>query len=131
MKGSYCLILKLERDEIIPIGKRENNFPGGYYVYVGSALNNLEKRIQRHRSSDKKKFWHIDYFLEHAEIIGEKIIESSGRMECILSNRVKLLSDSEPMNGFGSSDCNCNTHLYYFETNPLQNRAFMNLFVQG
>jgi sugar fermentation stimulation protein A len=131
MKGTYCLVMKLESDETIAIGKKTNCFTKGYYVYVGSALNNLEKRIVRHRSRDKKHFWHIDYFLERAEILGVKTIVSPKRLECSLSQSVKQLADSEPMKGFGSSDCRCGSHLYYFVGNPLENEDFMKLFVQG
>lgn len=123
--------MNLERDKTFRIGKREHGFSKGYYVYVGSALNNLEKRIERHRSQKKKKHWHIDYFLEHAKILGVKTIVSSERLECVLNNKMKQLSDSEPMKGFDSSDCKCSTHLYCFTGNPLENEAFMKLFVQG
>jgi Uri superfamily endonuclease len=120
MKGTYALIMCLERDETILVGRREHHFGGGYYVYVGSAMNNLEKRIARHKSASKRKHWHIDYFLEHAKIIGVKTIVSPERLECTVSKRVKQLADSEPMKGFGSSDCRCGTHLYYFRDNPME-----------
>ena len=130
MKGTYCLVIHLPRDETIAIGRRNHDFQKGYYVYVGSALNSLEKRIERHKRKEKKKHWHIDYFLEYAKIIGVETIISDRRLECTVSRKVKQLADSEPMKGFGSSDCNCFTHLYYFLENPLENKAFMKLFVQ-
>lgn len=130
MKGTYCLVLKLERDETILINKKGHDFRRGYYVYVGSGVNNLEKRIERHKSLQKKKFWHVDYFLEYAKILNVKTIVSHERRECEVSRKVKQLADDEPMKGFGSSDCSCNTHLYYFKTNPVVNERFMKLFVK-
>ncbi len=128
MKGTYALVIHLPKGRSMRIGNRENDFPKGYYVYVGSALNNLEKRIERHMSPDKKKHWHIDYFLEHAKVLDVRTIVSEQRLECLVSRTVRQLADSEPMDGFGSSDCRCNTHLYYFSENPLGNGAFMKLF---
>ena len=63
MKGSYCLIINVEKDTKIKIGKKLGiiNFKKGCYVYVGSAMNSLESRVKRHLSDNKKKHWHIDY----------------------------------------------------------------------
>ena len=65
MKGTYCLIINVKKDVKIKIGKvlGEIEFKKGCYLYVGSAMNSLEKRVQRHLSKDKKKHWHIDYLL--------------------------------------------------------------------
>jgi sugar fermentation stimulation protein A len=132
MRGTYCLVSRLESDEKIAIGRKEHGFSRGYYVYVGSAMNNLEKRIERHRSGRKKLRWHIDYFLQRAKITGVETIISDRRLECELSRAVKRLADGEPMKGFGSSDCRsgCATHLYYFRKDPLADERFMNLFVK-
>ena len=54
MKGTYALVLQLERQEEIAIGKLGTfTFPAGYYLYVGSALGpgGLEARLARHRPS--------------------------------------------------------------------------------
>ena len=69
MKGTYCLLIKIEKPSNIKVGKLGLiSFRRGYYVYVGSALNNLEKRINRHLKAKKKKFWHIDYLLENKNV---------------------------------------------------------------
>ena len=70
MKGCYILLIKLEKDKIIKIGKFVNRlFKKGFYVYIGSALNGLENRINRHLRNNKKIHWHIDYLFQCAEII--------------------------------------------------------------
>jgi Uri superfamily endonuclease len=47
MKGTYLLVMELHEDTSIMVGKhRIIHFKKGYYVYVGSALNGLEQRIQ-------------------------------------------------------------------------------------
>jgi Uri superfamily endonuclease len=119
-KGAYCLIMRLPQEGIIPVGARPPvRFPAGYYCYVGSAMNSLEKRLCRHRSRHKKLHWHIDWFLEHAYIADIKSIESKERIECGISHDVAELADGIPMKGFGSSDCtSCEAHLYHFRENP-------------
>ena len=113
MKGSYILFIFLNKDKRIKINKRVLDFKKGYYAYVGSALNNLEKRIERHKSKKKKKHWHIDYFLEHGKIVKVKRILSDKKIECELSKKLCKEADGF-IKGFGCSDCKCESHLYYF-----------------
>lgn len=128
MKGIYCLVSYLDKDRSVGIGKLGNvNFKKGYYCYIGSAMNNLEKRIERHYSKDKKQFWHIDYFLEHAKIIGFKTLEITNKEECWLADQLRKLGDEE-IKSFGSSDCECSSHLQYFLQNPFNMRRFSRLF---
>ncbi len=122
MKGIYCLIIYLSSDKNIKIGALGlTGFNKGYYIYVGSALNSLEKRIARHRlsyrSNKKKMHWHIDYLLEKARIVDVTMIETSKKLECVLSRKIANLADSS-VKGFGCSDCRCKSHLYYFKKKP-------------
>lgn len=114
-KGVYLLFISLNKDKKIRIGKLGSClFPEGYYCYVGSALNNLGKRIERHKSKNKKLKWHIDYFLQHAKIIKVKKIKTTEKIECLLSKKISKFSNSS-IKGFGCSDCRCSSHLYYFK----------------
>ena len=115
MKGCYCLIIRLNEDCKLKIGKRlgEIEFKKGYYVYVGSAMNSLESRINRHLSTDKKLHWHVDYLLKKAEITDVIYNESTKKVECELSQYIA--AQSEGVENFGSSDCNCESHLYHFK----------------
>jgi len=113
MKGSYLLIIKLENDARIPIGKLgELEFNRGFYVYVGSALNGLEQRIQRHLRENKKTHWHIDYFLKHATVSDVFYKENEIKEECIIAK--KLGEKLSSISGFGCSDCKCKSHLFYW-----------------
>ena len=112
MKGSYILIVFIPQDTVIQIGKKfEYNFKKGYYVYVGSALNGLEQRINRHLRSNKKCHWHIDYLLRHGFIVDVFYRESNDREECIIAS--VFASILPGIKGFGCSDCKCNSHLFY------------------
>ncbi|MFA5102899.1 MAG: GIY-YIG nuclease family protein [Candidatus Thermoplasmatota archaeon] len=111
MKGTYLLVLELQNKTSLPIGKLGLvDFQKGNYVYVGSALNGLEQRIQRHLRSQKKTHWHIDYLLPHTKIMDVFYKEGTRREECMIASvfEKNLLGIS----GFGCSDCSCNSHLF-------------------
>ena len=112
MKGSYILLLKINNNKNIKYGKNKKSyFKKGFYIYIGSALNSLENRINRHLRSDKKIYWHIDYLLKHSQIFNIFYRESNFKDECIIANLFKEYFIS--IEGFGSSDCKCKTHLFY------------------
>ncbi len=112
MKGSYVLIIELPNDAVISVGKLGKlSFTKGYYIYIGSALNNLEKRVKRHLSRRKKFHWHIDYFLKFATVRRVLFKESREREECKLAR--ELAKKFTCIKGFGSSDCNCESHLFH------------------
>jgi Uri superfamily endonuclease len=126
-KGSYCIIMRLKYDKKIRIGKLGVfDFPEGFYVYVGSAMKNLEQRILRHYSALKKKKWHVDYFLESAEIIKFIVFPSNKKQECKIT---KILLDDGTIiaEKFGSTDCKCKTHLIYFVTKKELSKAISRL----
>ena len=113
MKGCYCLIIELETDKKIKVGKRlKIDFKKGYYVYVGSAMNNLESRVKRHLSKSKKLHWHIDYLLKYGKV-KEVIYNDGKKVECDLAKELSLKNES--VTDFGCSDCDCESHLYYFK----------------
>ena len=113
MKGCYCLTIHLKNTKKIKVGKLGKiNFKNGYYAYVGSAMNSLESRIKRHLSDEKKLHWHIDYLLKKAEITCI-IYNENKKVECELSKF--LATKTEGVKNFGCSDCDCESHLYYFK----------------
>ncbi|ADC47314.1 hypothetical protein mru_1464 [Methanobrevibacter ruminantium M1] len=117
MKGTYCLIISMKKSDKIKIGNlypEAYKFKKGYYVYIGSAMNSLISRLNRHLSDDKKMHWHIDYLLtsEYSEIREILFTDSEKRIECDLAN--EIAEDGLEIEGFGCSDCNCNSHLIFF-----------------
>ena len=105
MKGCYCLIIEVNENQHLKIGKKlELDFKNGYYVYVGSAMNNLESRVKRHLSKTKKYHWHIDYLLKYTDVI-EIIYNLDKRVECEISQ--ELVKYNEFIQDFGCSDCEC------------------------
>jgi len=121
MKGTYTLLIKLPENIEIQIGKLGKiNFNSGFYAYVGSALNNLEKRIERHKRKNKKFHWHIDYLLEKSEIVEVIYAETNSKFECNIAK--KLNENLKCVKNFGCSDCDCKSHLFYHKNfNELEN----------
>jgi len=118
-RGSYLLLLRLDKGKRVQVGGLGTfAFPRGWYVYVGSAMRNLSARIARHARRRKKLHWHIDYLRNEAAEVIPLPIRSSLRQECDVARVLADVLQSGPA-GFGSSDCNCPTHLFHNAENPL------------
>ena len=124
MKGSYILVIFLDKDINLKIGKLGTVFfKKGFYYYVGSAMgsygsNTLLNRVKHHlrNSHIKKIHWHIDYFLasSYTYIVKIYIIPIKEKIECIIAQDLIKRSNLYVEN-FGCSDCQCTSHLIYFE----------------
>jgi sugar fermentation stimulation protein A len=123
--GNYLLILHLSADRSIPVGRLGTVlFRKGFYLYVGSARTNLRKRMERHLRKRKTFFWHIDYLRDQADACTAIPIRSSRPLEHELAASIKKISDWS-VTGFGSSDCDCESHLFGMHEQPLHTVRFM------
>ena len=112
MATSYQLHILLTKNIELQVGALGKfRFPAGRYIYTGSAKRNLQARIKRHLSKEKKLRWHIDYLLQQPSVSICEVV-TSNREECAWNQSVK---GSIPIAGFGSSDCSsgCGAHLRY------------------
>ena len=107
----------MKKSEKLDIGHLHNmhKYRKGYYVYIGSAMNSLVPRLNRHLSDEKKMHWHIDYLLKSPDCHIRDILFniSEERIECDLAESIS--KDGEEIPGFGCSDCSCSSHLIYFK----------------
>ena len=122
---SYLLFIDVLDDVKIEVNGWNLFVRKGKYIYVGSALKNIDKRIERHIKSSKglteKKHWHIDYFLSDEKVF-LKDFSKFDKKECDLSQEIfkakkvlpVFLEKENKKKGFGNSDCNvCKSHLYF------------------
>lgn len=125
-RGSYMIVLEFPREITIQVGALGSVFfKAGWYVYAGSAQKQLSQRIARHlRHVRKQPHWHLDYLTPHAGKIAGLPIASYENLECELSASLKAIG-GEPVPRFGSTDCGCESHLYYFNIPPLKLRDFL------
>jgi len=84
VKGSYILLIALPEQQTITIGSLKAN---------------------------KRPHWHIDYFLEKASIDEIILCQTEGKAECTIAQALSHQFDCIP--GFGSSDCQCKSHLFF------------------
>ena len=110
MATTYQLYIDLSRNVTVTVGKLGTfALPRGRYVYTGSARKNIESRVRRHLSKEKRLRWHIDYLLSHpaAHIAHVGFADSS---ECVTN---KAIAGRIVIPRFGASDCRagCVSHL--------------------
>lgn len=120
LTGTYALVLFLAHSRMIQIGRLGSFvFPSGYYAYIGSAFGpgGLPARIGRHLRKEKRLHWHIDYLREHTFIeevwVCREYKKSEHAWARFLENHIAA---SQPVPGFGCSDCTCSTHLFHFDS---------------
>lgn len=116
--GGYLLIIRLAKEHRVYAGSVGRiTLRPGFYVYAGSALGGTGWRLIRHTLKNRRKLhWHIDRLLSapEARVTSIGLLPSRSRVECYLSNYVFVMSD-ESVHGFGSTDCDCLSHLHYFK----------------
>jgi Uri superfamily endonuclease len=93
----------------------------GYYLYIGSAFGpgGLRARVAHHHYRAKRPHWHVDYLRRYARL--ESVWYASGaRREHDWAAKVAAMPGAAMvLPGFGSSDCRCETHLYWFVESPV------------
>ena len=120
--GTYALILKSTKAASIPVGKLGTlQLRPGFFVYVGSAHGpgGLWGRLAHHLESTARPHWHVDYLRAHTNpqevwyCCGRRLWEHRWA-RCLGTQR----GASIPLAGFGSSDCTCESHLFFFRGAP-------------
>lgn len=121
LNGSYLLLIALSDERSIRVGGLgEISFKPGVYLYCGSAMNGFRNRVGRHFRKEKKVRWHIDHLLQLSEPFGALLFTEGNVTECRIGwalSQTGLVRP--PCKGFGSSDCDCHSHLFYLEDEGL------------
>ncbi|MDH3973062.1 MAG: DNA/RNA nuclease SfsA [Deltaproteobacteria bacterium] len=129
-RGAYLFMMKLDKDVSIETGSLGHiQYKKGFYIYVGSAMKNLTKRIERHKRLRKNMHWHIDYLRQHAHFHAALPLRTANRIECQLANSLKELVHWQ-VPSFGSTDCNCGSHLFGMNEDPLRSLVFHDFLQQ-
>ena len=125
--GTYALLLASVTDAVIRIGRLGSlRLQPGFYVYVGSALGpgGVRARLAHHMRSAERPHWHIDYIRTKTTLEGVWFCYRRKSRECGWARHfAKMTGVSVPMPGFGSSDCDCESHLYFFKEFPAKGLA--------
>lgn len=118
-KGIYLLKIRLEQPEELKIGTLSSHEFNGEYLYVGSALGSGGfQRVIRHveisRGSSEGGHWHVDHLTDVGKVVESWLIPTEEDLECLLAGKLQEEFD-QPVKGFGSSDCNCYSHLFSYD----------------
>jgi len=117
--GTYALILRSRSKATTQVGRWGRiDVEAGYYVYIGSAFGpgGVQARVSRHFRKEKRRHWHIDYLREFVSPIGAWYSHDGQRLEHIWARLLSDMSGMSSIGRFGSSDCNCQSHLFYAST---------------
>ena len=116
------MLLHNSRQVSLNVGKfGQLDFSPGYYAYVGSAFGScgIKARVGRHLSPSESRHWHIDYIKSAMNMVEVWLVYTSLRCEHICAQVCyQLPSASVPHKGFGSSDCQCESHLFFYAKQP-------------
>ncbi|HUU74535.1 MAG TPA: GIY-YIG nuclease family protein [Methanoregulaceae archaeon] len=120
-RGIYCLILENASCTLTVGALGPVSFRQGWHVYVGSAggpggLLRVARHIRYSGIAAHSPRWHIDYLLSnsHFHLVSAVCAYSGSDMECRLAESIRAPSIFH----FGSSDCSCPSHLFYYEDFP-------------
>lgn len=119
-RGVYVLWLYLAGERELQVGALgRHRLPSGYYAYVGSAQGGVVRRLRRHARKVKPLHWHIDYLRVYAALVRAAAAEVGREYECALAEALRRAPGATVVvPGFGSSDCRCAAHLFYFASSP-------------
>ncbi len=109
---TYLLCLACPHEAVVPVGAvGEVILTPGRYLYVGSARRYLAARLARHRRSQKRYHWHIDYLLGSGALAIQEIWLTPTLPECVLAGTLlQHPAVKVPHPRLGASDCRCPAH---------------------
>lgn len=122
-KGIYCLVFNNPACTVRVGALGEIAFRKGWHIYVGSALGSgglarLERHVALSQTRDKRPKWHVDYLSARPPFSLRYTLHAltEERLECRLAGAL----GGENIPGFGCSDCDCPSHLFYRRGNPVK-----------
>ncbi|KAB1194088.1 DUF123 domain-containing protein [Haloferax sp. MBLA0076] len=116
-RGTYALVFAVPETTIEVGALGDCQFDAGGYVYVGSAFGTGGlRRVLRHRrvasGEHDARHWHVDYLGGTPDVeLAHVVCVTEQNVECAVSSAL----DASALDGFGSSDCDCDAHLAVFE----------------
>ena len=120
--GTYALVLVSRRIMHVRIGRTGKlETQPEFYVYVGSAHGpgGVRARVAHHQKLTPQPHWHIDYLRAVLELPEAWLTYDPVRREHAWAVALNVWPGVLlPVTGFGCSDCECDSHLYFFRAYP-------------
>lgn len=119
-KGIYALIIRIEEPRELKIGDLVRDEFQGDYLYVGSAhgpggLQRVSRHLKAAAGESGNDHWHIDYLIGPGVIRETWLLPTDKDLECELATSLEK-SFEQPVKDFGSSDCDCFSHLFNYDS---------------
>lgn len=125
-RGTYALLLSCATDALLQVGRLGRmRLRPGFYLYVGSAFGpgGVRGRIAHHQKLSQRPHWHLDYARPYLTMEEVWMTYEAASREHEWAGRIQgLPGSSVPLCGFGASDCDCESHFYFFKSRPSRNR---------
>lgn len=121
-KGTYLLLFQRAQadDYRLVVGRiGEVVLRPGFYIYVGSAFGpgGVRARVRHHLKIQSRTHWHLDYIRPHLTLHAFGFHLLKRELECQWAQALQTLPGRQALlEGLGSSDCQCETHLAYFSS---------------
>jgi Uri superfamily endonuclease len=120
--GTYALILRSDSAARVRIGRLgELAARRGYYIYIGSAFGpgGLAARLAHHQRPPRWPHWHIDHLRTHTRLMEIWFTHDARPREHFWADLIGAARGATiSLPGFGSSDCQCSSHLFHFQRRP-------------
>jgi len=133
--GTYALVLTARVNKLVRVGRLGKlRLQPGFFVYVGSALGSggVRGRLKHHLKPSSRPHWHIDYLRRHTSLQEVWYCYDRAPREHQWARCLGTLSGvSIPLAGFGASDCHCESHLYFFRSQPSKTAFVRSLRASG
>ena len=122
LPGTYTLVLSSSMEKPVKVGKLGNLLlKPGFYVYIGSAFGpgGLTARLGHHLKNSSRPHWHIDYVAPILQLYQIWYTYDPTRREHQWAEIHGVARGASiPFPGFGSSDCSCPSHLFFYQSPP-------------
>lgn len=120
--GTYVVVYHLPAARAIRVGRLGKvELSAGFFSYVGSALGSggLPARLRHHLGRPARPHWHVDYLRRVARPVEAWVCAQPIRREHDWAHLLSRVRCVVPViEGFGTSDCRCSTHLFHWAQVP-------------
>lgn len=121
--GTYALVFENAVPVHLTVGRLGPvSLAAGYWIYVGSAFGpgGLRSRLDHHLRPSPRPHWHLDYIKAAMHAVDIWATTDPVKREHDWAGIIAAMKGaSQPVAGFGATDCGCRSHLIHFLRRPV------------
>jgi Uri superfamily endonuclease len=120
--GTYALVFQCHQPKAVTVGNLGDVLiASGFWIYVGSAFGpgGLRSRLRHHLKPSPSPHWHMDYIKTVMQPVEIWTTTDTVKREHEWARALaSLRGASQPIAGFGATDCDCRAHLIHLCRQP-------------